>query len=140
MNDAQRSISKRTLRSSAAVSLIAPIFFAWAAGTDLHPARGALAAWRPIATWIFLPVAVYLLGGPFVCEFVWHLGEGSNTRGRGLENIALLMGTAGATAVVALSFILVVFGDGSLRQMYGLSILSLAIAAFWCWRYRGTVA
>jgi hypothetical protein len=140
MNDARRSISKRTLRSSAAVSLIAPIFFAWAAGADLHPARGALAAWRPIATWILLPVAVYLLGGPFVYEFAWRLGERSNTKGRGLENIVLLMGTAGATAVVALAFILVVFGGGSLRQMYGWSILSLAIAFFWCWRYRGTVA
>jgi len=141
MGDPKPAMNRRMLRSACGVSLIAPVFFAWASGVDLGPVRGAFAPWRRIATWLFLPIAAYLLVAPFVYDFYRRSRKRLDFNSRGAEReVIFLTGTAGATAVVGLTFLLVVFGGGSRSEMYGWSAISFVVAAFWSLRCRRLIA
>src|SRR5437773_11491983 len=100
MADARQVIGKAVLRSSCAVSLAAPIFFAWASTIDLSPARGQFADWAPVARWCFIPFALYLLLAPIIWEFSRPLRDRLAARTHGEETIILIHPTSDSTAVI----------------------------------------
>src|SRR5207247_9220562 len=100
MADARQVIGKAVLRSSCAVSLAAPIFFAWASTIDLSPARGQFADWAPVARWCFIPFALYLLVAPFIWEFSRPLRDRLVAKTHRDERLIVLVAACGAAAVV----------------------------------------
>ena len=140
MADARQVIGKAVLRSSCAVSLAAPIFFAWASTIDLSPARGQFADWAPVARWCFIPFALYLLVAPFIWEFSRPLRDRLVAKTQGDERIILLVATSGATAVIGVTFVIVLFTGASSTEVRSWAAVSLLVAVFWCWWYRNLLA
>src|SRR5436189_2550994 len=131
MADARQVIGKAVLRSSCAVSLAAPIFFAWASTIDLSPARGQFADWAPVARWCFIPFALYLLVSPFIWEFSRPLRDRLVAKTQGGERIILLIATSGATAVIGVTLIML-FTGGSRPGSRTVADVSRVVGVCWC--------
>jgi hypothetical protein len=83
---------------------------------------------------------LYLLVAPFIYEFSRPLRDRLVAKAQGGERVILLVATSGATAVIGVTFVIVLFTGASPTEVRSWAAVSLLVAVFWCWWYRNLLA
>jgi hypothetical protein len=90
--------------------------------------------WASIARTGFGLLAVFLYTAPFVVQRLRDASWERAVPGVDLDQLVLLMGVGGASAVAMASALVAIRFGGSVISPYAWSALAFFVSAFWCWR------